>query len=56
MQDQPHNCPVLTNMNGMTLHVEGLRRHGPDHASRGAPVVLAPSRSECYGLVAPPRS
>ena len=40
----------------MTLQVEGLRWHDPDHASRGAPVVGAPSRSECYGVVAPPRS
>ena len=38
----------------MTLHVEGLRWHDPDHAARGAPVVGAPSRSECYGLVASP--
>ena len=30
-------------MNGMTLHVEGLRWHGPDHAARGASVVGAPS-------------
>ena len=37
----------------MTLQVEGLRWHDPDHASRGAPVVGAPSRSECYGVVAP---
>ena len=48
--------PVPTDMNDMTLQVEGLRWHGPDHAARGAPVVGAPSRSECYGVVAPPRS
>ena len=41
-----------TNMNGMSLQVEGLRWHGPDHVSRGASVVGAPSRSECYGVVA----
>ena len=35
---------------GMTLHVEGLRWHGP------ISVVGAPSRSECYGVVAPPKS
>ena len=40
-------------MNDMTLQVEGLRWHDPDHASCGAPVVGAPSRSECYGVVAP---
>ena len=34
----------------MTLHVEGLRWHDP------ISVVGAPSRSECYGVVAPPRS
>jgi len=34
----------------MTLHVEGLRWH--DSIS----VVGAPSRGECYGVVAPPRS
>ena len=39
----------------MTLHVEGLRWHDPDHASRGASVVGAPSRSYGYGVVAPPR-
>ena len=55
-QDQPHNRHVPTTMWGMILHGEGLRWHGPDHASRGAPVVGAPSRSECYGVVAPPRS
>ena len=47
---------VPTNMNDMTLHVEGLRWHDPDHASRGAPVVGAPSHSYGYGVVAPPRS
>jgi hypothetical protein len=50
MQDQLHNRPVPTTMKGMTLHVEGLRWHGP------ISVVGAPSRSECYGVVAPPRS
>ena len=40
-------------MNGMTLHAEGLRWHDPDHAARGAPVVGALSRSECYGVVVP---
>ena len=54
-QDQPHNRHVPTTMWGMTLHVEGLRWHDPDHAPRGAPVVGAPNRSECYGVVAPPR-
>ena len=34
----------------MTLHVEGLRWHDP------ISVVGAPSRSECYGVVAPPRN
>ncbi len=34
----------------MTLHVEGLRWHDPDHANARCP---APSRSECYGVVAP---
>ena len=34
----------------MTLQVEGLRWHDP------ISVVGAPSRSECYGVVAPPRS
>ena len=46
-------APVPTIMNDMTLHVEGLRWHGPDHASRGAPVVGAPSHSYGYGVVAP---
>ena len=41
-----------TTMNGMTLHVEGLRRHDPDHASRGAPFVGVPSHSYGYGVVA----
>ena len=45
-----------TTKNGMTLHVEGLRWHDPDHASRGAPVVGAPSHSYGNGVVAPPRS
>ena len=40
----------------MILQVEGLERHGLDHASRGAPVVGAPSRSYDYGVVAPPRA
>ena len=31
-QDQPHNRPVPTDMNDMTLQVEGLGWHGPDHA------------------------
>jgi len=44
---------VPTGMDDMTLHVEGLRWHGPDHASRGAPVVGAPSHSYGYGVVAP---
>jgi len=44
---------VPTIMHGMTLHVDGLRWHNPDHAACGAPVVGAPSRSECYGVVAP---
>ena len=41
---------------GMTVHVEGLRWHDPDHAYARCPVVEAPSRSECYGVVAPSRS
>ena len=41
-----------TTMYDMTLLVEGLQWHGLDHAARGAPVVGAPSRSECYGVVA----
>ncbi len=45
-----------TNMNGMTLHAEGLRWHGPDHAYARCPVVGAPSHSYGYGVVAPPRS
>ena len=51
--DQPHNRPVPTSMYDMTLHVEGLRWHGPDHAARGAPVVGVPSHSYGYGVVAP---
>ena len=50
MQGQPHNRHVPTTRRGMT---EGLRWHDPDHASRGAPVVGVPSRSERYGVVAP---
>ena len=50
MQDQPHNRHVPTDMNDMTIQVEGLRWHDP------ISVVGAPSRSECYGVVAPPRS
>ena len=42
-------------MDDMNLHAGGLRWHGPDHASRGAPVVGTPSRSYGYGVVAPPR-
>jgi hypothetical protein len=49
-QDQPHNRPVPTDMNDMTLQVEGLRWHDP------IPVVGAPKRSYDYGVVAPPRS
>ena len=45
--------PVPTNRNDMTLHVEGLRRHGPGHAARRAPVVGAPNQSYGYGVVAP---
>jgi hypothetical protein len=37
----------------MTLQVEGLRWHDPDHASRVASVVGAPSYSYGYGVVAP---
>ena len=37
----------------MTLQVEGLRWHDPDHAYARCPVVGVPSRSECYGVVAP---
>ncbi len=43
-----------TDMNDMTLQLEGLRWHGLDHAARGAPVVGAPSHSYLYGVVAPP--
>ena len=46
---------VPTTRNGVTLHVEGLRWHDPDHASRGASVVGDPSHSYGYGVVAPPR-
>jgi hypothetical protein len=49
-QDQPHNRHVPTNMNDMTLHVEGLRWHDP------ISVVGAPSHSYGYGVVAPPRN
>ena len=49
-QYQSHNRHVPTTMWGMILHVEGLRWHDP------ISVVGAPSRSECYGVVAPPRS
>ena len=45
-----------TTMSDISLRVEGLGWHGPDHASRGAPVVGAPSRSYDYGVVAPPRA
>ena len=48
--DQPHNRPVPTTINGMTLHVEGLRWHDP------ISVVGVPSHSYGYGVVAPPRS
>ena len=37
----------------MTLQVEGLRWHDPDHAALGAPVVGAPNHSYGYGVVAP---
>jgi hypothetical protein len=40
----------------MTLHVEGLRWHDPDHAARGALVAGVPSHSYGYGVVVPPRS
>ena len=50
MQDQPHNRHVPTNMNAMTLQVEGLGWHGP------IPVVGTPNRSYDYGGVAPPRA
>ena len=50
--DQPHNRPVPTTLCGISLHVDGLRWHDPDHASRGAPVVGAPSHSYGYGVVA----
>ncbi len=52
-QDQPRNHPVPNGIVAMNLRVRGLRWHGPDHASRGAPVVGAPNRSDGYGLVAP---
>ncbi len=42
-----------TTMRGMTLQVEGLRWHDPDHANARCPVVGAPNHSECYGVVAP---
>ena len=58
-QDQPRGhrgqrpwSPCALHILGMTLHVDGLRWHDPDHAARSAPVVGAPSRSECYGVVA----
>ena len=47
--------PVPSTIWGMTVRVEGLGWHDPDHASRGAPVVGAPIRSYSYGVVAPPR-
>ena len=50
VQRVAHNRHVPTIMKGMTLHVEGLRWHDP------ISVVGARSRSECYGVVAPPRS
>jgi len=40
-------------MNEMTLRVEGLRWHDPDHALRGAAVVGVPGHSYGYGIVAP---
>ena len=49
-RDQPHNRHVPTNMNDITLQVEGLRWHDP------ISVVGAPSHSYGYGVVAPPRS
>jgi hypothetical protein len=41
---------VPTTMWGMSERVEGLGWHDP------ISFVGAPSRSECYGVVAPPRS
>ena len=42
---------------GLIRRVRGLRWHGPTHALRARvpPVVGAPSRSEGYGVLAPPR-
>ncbi len=37
-------------MNHMTGHVDGLRRHGPDRAARGARLVGAPTHSYAYGV------
>ncbi len=31
-QDQPHNRPVPSTMCGISLHVEGLRWHGPRYS------------------------
>ena len=44
--------PVPSTIYDITLHVDGLWWHDPDHASRGAPVVGAPNRSYSYGVVA----
>jgi hypothetical protein len=54
-QDQPRNRHVPTNMRDMTIQIEGLGWHDPDHAPRGAPVVGSASHSYGYGVVFPPR-
>ncbi len=47
--DQPRNRHVPNTMTDMILRVCGLGWHGP------ISVVGAPSRSDGYGVVAPPR-
>ena len=54
--DQPRNRPAPNTMNDIILQSCGLRWHGPDPRSAWVPpVVGAPSRSEGYGVLAPPR-
>ena len=53
--DQPHSHHVPDTMCNHDLPVSGLRWHGPDHASRGAPVVGTPRHGYGHALVAPPR-
>ena len=49
--------PCAQHHGGLIGRVRGLRWHGPDPrpTGAGAPVVGAPSRSEGYGVLAPPR-